>query len=119
MSPVIEFVFGKSKITARAWLSPHNEETVLGPRSLKKRGDRHRPRAFEASVAYGNWQAVLMKCLQHASALFIFSLGGKQTSPLDDNRPSAAQHSFSRRLRMDGPQTEFISGSAAMFRMAP
>lgn len=32
------------KITAHAWLSPPYEETVLGPMSLKERGDRRRPR---------------------------------------------------------------------------
>jgi len=32
------------KITAHAWLSPPYEETVLGPVSLKERGDRRRPR---------------------------------------------------------------------------
>ena len=84
MSPVIEFVFGRSKNYGPRMVSPHSEETVLGPRSLKERGDRHRPRAVEPSVAYGNWQAVLMKCLQRASALFIFSLRGKQTSPSDE-----------------------------------
>ena len=32
------------KITTHAWLSPPYEETVLGPMSLKERGDRRRPR---------------------------------------------------------------------------
>jgi hypothetical protein len=44
MSPVSEIVFGSSKNYGPRMVSPPYEETVLGPMSLKERGDRRRPR---------------------------------------------------------------------------